>query len=143
MEDAYYMKMAFQEALVSAEKGEIPVGAVVVCEGRIIARCHNQTEMLNDVTAHAEILAITSASSYLGGKYLDKCTLFVTLEPCIMCAGAIAWSQIGTLVYGANDETRGYSNYSPGVLHPKTIVRGGIMKDECSKLLVDFFKTKR
>ena len=138
------MKMAFQEAQKAFDMGEIPVGAVVVCDGRIIARAHNQTELLTDVTAHAEILAITSASSHLGSKYLPDCALFVTLEPCLMCAGALAWAQIGRVVYGATDEKRGFMLFGgKSLLHPKTRLEMGIMENECAELLRDFFKNKR
>lgn len=138
------MKMALQEAQKAFDLGEIPVGAVVVCEGRIIARAHNQTELLTDVTAHAEILAITSASSHLGSKYLSDCTLFVTLEPCLMCAGALAWAQIGRVVYGATDEKRGFMLFGgKDLLHPKTRLEMGIMEYECAELMRDFFKNKR
>lgn len=138
-----FMRKALEEALIAAEEGEIPVGAVVVCKGRIIARAHNQTEKLNDVTAHAEMIAITMAASALGGKYLNECTLYVTLEPCTMCAGAIAWAQVGEIVYGAADPKRGFSRLTPGVLHPKTRVTSGILESECSLPLVNFFKEKR
>ena len=125
MTDIEYMKMALVEAQKAFEKDEVPIGAIVVCKGRIIARAHNLTEMLNDVTAHAEMQAITAAATNIGGKYLNDCTLYVTVEPCPMCAGAIAWSQLGKLVYGAEDEKRGYHRYAPDVLHPKTeVVRG-------------------
>lgn len=138
------MKMALQEAQKAFDMGEIPVGAVVVCEGRIIARAHNQTELLTDVTAHAEILAITSASSHLGSKYLPDCALFVTLEPCLMCAGALAWAQIGRVVYGATDEKRGFMLFGgKDLLHPKTRLEMGIMEYECAELMRDFFKNKR
>ncbi|MFN4257164.1 MAG: nucleoside deaminase [Saprospiraceae bacterium] len=142
--DTYFMKMALQEAQKAFDMGEIPVGAVVVCDGRIIARAHNQTELLTDVTAHAEILAITSASSHLGSKYLPDCALFVTLEPCLMCAGALAWAQIGRVVYGATDEKRGFMLFGgKDLLHPKTRLEMGIMEYECAELMRDFFKNKR
>lgn len=137
------MKKAFSEALAAAEKGEIPVGAVVVSNQKIIARAHNLTETLTDVTAHAEMQAITAASNLLGGKYLDDCTLYVTLEPCAMCAGALGWSQIGKIVFGAYDEKRGYRKFAPKALHPKTEVTGGVMEDECCEIMQDFFKQKR
>ncbi len=137
------MRLALAEAQASAEKGEIPVGTVVVCRDRIIARGHNLTETLNDVTAHAEMQAITSAASALGGKYLQECTLYVTLEPCVMCAGALGWAQLGRLVYGADDEKRGYSRFAPQALHPKTQVSKGILADECASLMSEFFKKKR
>ena len=141
--DEYFMKMAFSEALLAYEKGEIPVGAVVVSSGKIIARAHNLTETLNDVTAHAEMLAITAAANYLGGKYLNDCTLYVTLEPCTMCAGALNWSQIGKLVYGASDEKRGYKKIAEKSLHPKTKVIGGILETESIELMQEFFRQKR
>ena len=137
------MKMAFDEAKAAAAQGEIPVGAVVVCKGMVIARAHNMTETLTDVTAHAEMQAITAAASYLGGKYLDECTLFVTLEPCTMCAGAIGWSQLKRLVYGASDPKRGYTIFAPNALHPKTEVVKGVMADECAQIVQDFFRQKR
>lgn len=139
----FYMKKALEEARVAGEEGEIPVGAVVVCRDRIIARAHNQTERLNDVTAHAEMLAITSAASMLGGKYLNECTLYVTLEPCTMCAGALSWSQLKELVYGAPDPHRGYGRLSPVVLHPKTTVVSGVLEEECASLIKVFFQEKR
>ena len=141
--DTYFMKQAFAEALKALGKNEVPVGAVIVCNNQIIAKAHNMTETLKDVTAHAEMLAITAATEYLGGKYLNNCTLYVTLEPCSMCAGALNWAQIGRVVYGANDEKRGYSLFEPRLLHPKTEVIYGVMADEASELIVDFFKRKR
>lgn len=141
--DEYFMKQAFIEAQKASMKGEIPVGAVVVSEGRIIARAHNQTEQLNDVTAHAEVLAITSASAYLGSKYLNECTLYVTLEPCCMCAGALAWAQLKRLVYAAQDDRRGFMRFGLPMLHPKTKVEFGVMNEECSKLMKDFFVSRR
>jgi len=137
------MKQAILEAKKAAEKGEIPVGAVVVCENQIIARAHNQTELLNDVTAHAEMLAITAAADHLGNKYLHDCTLYVTLEPCPMCAGALGWAQFGKIVYGASDDKRGFMIYGKRMLHPKTKVEFGILNEECSELMVDFFAQKR
>lgn len=137
------MRKALEEAKRATEEGEIPVGAVVVCRGKIIARAHNETEKLNDVTAHAEMLATTMATAYLGGKYLNECTLYVTMEPCVMCAGALAWAQLGELVFGAPDPHRGYSRLSPPVLHPRTQVTGGILADECSETVKEFFKAKR
>lgn len=134
------MQQALQEARKAAEAGEVPVGAVVVCRDRIIARAHNLTETLNDVTAHAEMQAITAAANALGGKYLTDCTLYVTVEPCVMCAGAIAWSQMGKLVFGAVDEKRGYRRYAPQALHPKTEVVTGVKAEECAQLMKDFFK---
>lgn len=139
----HYMKMAIAEAKIAASKDEVPVGVVVVWRDRIIARGYNLTETLNDVTAHAEIQAITSAASAMGGKYLQDCTFYVTVEPCVMCAGALYWAQISGLVYGASDEKRGYSKISPDALHPKTTVISGVLKDECSALMSDFFKSKR
>ncbi len=137
------MRMALNEARQAFSEGEIPIGAVVVAQGRIIARAHNQTEMLRDVTAHAEMLAITSAAGQLGGKYLQQCTLYVTVEPCAMCAGALGWSQMGRIVYGAPEEKRGYRIYAPKALHPKAEVCGGVLADECKQLMVDFFKNRR
>ena len=142
-QDIRFMKMALDEAKAAAAEGEIPVGAIVVCKGMVIARAHNLTETLTDVTAHAEMQAITAAASYLGGKYLDQCTLYVTLEPCVMCAGAIGWSQLGRLVYGASDPKRGYSVFAPGALHPKTQITTGIMADECGGIVQEFFRAKR
>ena len=141
--DVKYMKAALAEAEKAFAVGEIPIGAVVVCNGAIIARCHNLTETLNDVTAHAEMQAITSAADYLGGKYLDECTLYVTVEPCPMCAGALAWAHIGRIVYGAEDEKRGYKRYAPDVLHPKTKVASGVCADEAADRMIKFFKGKR
>jgi tRNA(adenine34) deaminase len=142
--DSYFMKQAFAEAEKAYEAGEIPVGAVIVCEGRIIARAHNQTEQLTDVTAHAEILAITAAAGHLGSKYLPDCTLYVTLEPCVMCAGALAWAQMGRVVYGASDEKRGFmAAAGKSLLHPKTRLEMGVMEHECSVLMTSFFKQKR
>ncbi len=143
LDDEYFMRQALNEAKAAFDKKEVPVGAVVVCKGRIIARSHNLTEMLNDVTAHAEMQAITAAANILGGKYLVDCTLYVTLEPCPMCAGGLLWSQISKVVYGASDEKRGYSLFSPRILHPKTEIVGGILKEECAGLLVDFFRMNR
>lgn len=143
MDDTYFMKQALNEAREAARRGEVPVGAVVVCRDRIIARGHNLTEMLVDVTAHAEMQAITAAASSLGGKYLTDCTLYVTVEPCVMCAGAIGWSQLGRLVYGAPDEKRGYSRYAPQALHPKTEVVSGVMQEECAALMKQFFQARR
>lgn len=137
------MQQALQEARKAAEAGEVPVGAVVVCRDRIIARAHNLTETLNDVTAHAEMQAITAAANALGGKYLTDCALYVTVEPCVMCVGAIAWSQMGKLVFGAVDEKRGYRRYAPQALHPKTEVVTGVKAEECAQLMKDFFKKKR
>ena len=137
------MEMALYEAQKAAELGEIPVGAVVVCQDRVIAKTHNQTEQLNDVTAHAEIMAITAAAQFLGSKYLKDCTLYVTLEPCVMCAGALYWSQIGRIVFGASDEKRGYSLLNQKVLHPKTKVSRGVLEKEIQELLQKFFRQLR
>ena len=141
--DEYFMNEALKEAQKAATLDEVPVGAVVVCKNKIIARAHNLTERLNDVTAHAEMQAFTMASDYIGGKYLDKCTLYVTIEPCVMCAGAAFWTQLGKLVYGASDSKRGYSHVNPSVLHPKTAVISGILEEPCGKIVSDFFKNKR
>lgn len=137
------MKQALAEAKKAYERAEVPVGAVVVCRDRIIARAHNLTEALTDVTAHAEMQAVTAAASALGGKYLKDCTLYVTVEPCVMCAGAIAWAQMGRLVYGAEDDKRGYRKYAPDALHPKTVVTKGVLAEECSALMRDFFALRR
>ena len=142
-DDKYYMRQALMEAEKAAERDEVPVGAVVICRDRIIARAHNLTETLNDVTAHAEMQAITAAANYLGGKYLNDCTLYVTVEPCVMCAGAIAWAQLGRLVIGAMDDKRGYQKYAPQALHPKTVVIENVMAEECASLMKEFFKRKR
>lgn len=141
--DEHYMQQALLEAQKAAEEGEVPVGAVVVCQNRIIARAHNQTEQLGDVTAHAEMLALTAASNYLGSKYLDECTLYVTLEPCPMCAGALAWAQLGRLVYGAADEKRGFMRLGTQMLHPKTQIAYGVLIDKCSEQITQFFKLRR
>ena len=141
--DERYMRKALEEARRAFEADEIPVGAVVVCGDQIIARGHNLTEMLHDVTAHAEMQAITAAAEHLGGKYLDVCTLYVTVEPCIMCAGAIGWSQLGRLVYGASDPKRGFSFFAPKALHPKTKVVSGVLEEECGALMKEFFQRKR
>jgi tRNA(adenine34) deaminase len=143
MDDVHYMRQALLEAQKAAERGEIPVGAVIVCKDRIIARSHNLTETLTDVTAHAEMQAITAAAGTLGGKYLNECTLYVTVEPCVMCAGAISWSQIGRLVFGALDEKKGYMRYAPEALHPKTTVTTDILAEECATLMKTFFLAKR
>ena len=137
------MKQALLEAQKAQERGEVPVGAVVVCRNRVIARAHNLTETLNDVTAHAEMQAVTAAANALGAKYLNGCTLYVTVEPCVMCAGAIAWAQTGRLVFGAGDEKRGYRKYAPDALHPKTEVVSGVMADECAALMTAFFRKRR
>lgn len=142
-EDVRYMKQALEEARKAFDRGEVPVGAVVVSKGRVIARSHNLTEALNDVTAHAEMQAITSAANYLGGKYLTDCTLYVTVEPCVMCAGAIAWAQLGRLVYGASDEKRGFRRLAPTALHPKTVLLQGVLEDECAELMKTFFQQRR
>ncbi|MCQ2204509.1 MAG: nucleoside deaminase [Bacteroidales bacterium] len=141
--DETFMQAALREAHKALEAGEVPIGAVVVCNGQIVGRGHNQTEMLSDVTAHAEIIALTAATQTLGGKYLTDCTLYVTVEPCCMCAGALAWAQLSHLVYGASDDKRGYSRCQPSILHPKTTVTSGILAEQCSQLMVDFFATKR
>lgn len=138
-----YMRMALAEAQQAFDQGEIPVGVVVVCKDRIIARGHNLTETLNDVTAHAEMQAITAAASTLGGKYLQQCTMYVTVEPCVMCAGALGWAQLTTLVYGASDPKRGYSLVAPNALHPKTQVVRGVLEQECSALMTKFFQSLR
>lgn len=138
-----YMREALREAQCAAEEDEVPVGAVIVCRGRIIGRGHNMTERLNDPTAHAEMIAITAASEAMGGKYLNGCTLYVTVEPCPMCAGALAWSQIDRIVYGAIDPKRGYSLFSPSLLHPKTEVTAGVLAEECGTLVSEFFRRKR
>lgn len=142
-EDIIYMKQALAEANKAYSQGEIPIGAVVVCRGKIIARSHNLTELLHDVTAHAEMQAITAAAEHLGGKYLTDCTLYVTVEPCIMCAGALGWSQISRIVYGTPDEKRGYARFAPNALHPRTQVTSGVMAEECAELMQRFFKEKR
>jgi tRNA(adenine34) deaminase len=141
--DEYFMKQAFAEARLAAEENEAPVGAVIVSGDLIIARAHNQTERLNDPTAHAEMLAITAATGALGAKYLTDCRLYVTVEPCVMCAGAIAWAQLAALIYGATDEKRGYTTFAPNVLQPKTKVQGGVMESECATIMKFFFQNKR
>ncbi|MBP5537419.1 MAG: nucleoside deaminase [Bacteroidales bacterium] len=142
-EDINFMRQALAEAKAALAAGEVPIGAVITCNGRIIARGHNMTERLNDSTAHAEMIAITSATEALGGKYLQDCTLYVTVEPCPMCAAATAWAQLGRLVYGAPDPRRGYTLFSPSLLHPKTQVTSGILEDDCAPLVKEFFKNKR
>ena len=142
-DDKKYMQAALAEAQRAGDEGEVPIGAVVVCQGRIIARAHNLTETLNDVTAHAEMQAVTAAADNLGGKYLDVCTLYVTVEPCTMCAGALGWAQLGRLVYGASDPKRGYTVFAPNALHPKTEVTAGVMAEECGELVTNFFRNKR
>lgn len=141
--DEKFMRMALDEAQAAYDEGEIPIGAIVVCQGKIIARAHNMTETLHDVTAHAEMLAITSAADNLGGKYLTGCTLYVTVEPCVMCAGAIGWAQLSRIVYGASDEKRGYVRYAPKALHPKSEVVRGVLESDCRELMVSFFKGRR
>lgn len=143
LDDTYYMKEALKEAQKALQLDEVPIGAVVVCNGQIVGRGHNQTEMLADVTAHAEILALTAATQSLGGKYLTDATMYVTVEPCTMCAGALAWAQLGKLVYGACDEKRGYARLTPSPLHPKTQVVKGVMEKECRDLVLQFFNSKR
>lgn len=141
--DEQFMKRALQEAQAAFDEDEIPIGAVIVCQGRIISRAHNLTEMLHDVTAHAEMQAITSGANMLGGKYLKDCTIYVTVEPCVMCAGALGWAQVSKVVYGAKDEKRGYSKFAPGALHPRTTVISGILEEECKQLMQTFFEGKR
>ena len=141
--DTDYMKQAMAEARKAYAEDEVPIGAIIVCKGRIIARAHNLTETLNDVTAHAEMQAITAAAANIGGKYLNDCTLYVTVEPCPMCAGALAWAQIGRVVFGASDPKRGFSLFSPSLMHPKTEVVSGVLADECSNLVTEFFRNKR
>jgi tRNA(adenine34) deaminase len=141
--DTYFMNEAFKEAQKSFDADEVPVGAVIVAENKIIARGHNLTEQLNDVTAHAEMQTITSAANYIGGKYLNDCTLYVTLEPCLMCAGALHWTHITKIVYGASDDKKGFSKINQPVLHPKTVVVKGILEEQCSRILKDFFQKKR
>lgn len=143
LSDEYFMKQALNEARLAAEEGEVPIGAVIVCNDRIIARAHNQTERLNDPTAHAEMLAITSAVAMLGAKYLTGCTLYVTIEPCVMCAGALSWAQLSKVVYGASEEKRGFMKYAPDALHPKTVVVTGVMAEECAREMKEFFRNKR
>ena len=142
-DDMRYMKMALDEAARAYADDEVPVGAIVVCKGRVIARAHNLTETLTDVTSHAEMQAVTAAANYLGGKYLADCTLYVTVEPCVMCAGALGWAQLGRLVYGAPDDKRGYRRYAPEALHPKTEVVTGVMEHECAELMKRFFTKRR
>lgn len=141
--DEKFMREALAQAREAAAEGEIPIGAVICWKGRIIGRGHNMTEQLHDTTAHAEMIAITAASQTMGGKYLDECTLYVTVEPCPMCAGALAWSQVGRIVYGAPDVRRGYSLFSPSLLHPRTEAVGGLLSEECAALMLDFFRSKR
>jgi tRNA(adenine34) deaminase len=141
--DERYMRMALDEAHLAYEAGEIPIGAVVVCKDRVISRAHNLTETLCDVTAHAEMQAITSAANTLGGKYLTDCTLYVTVEPCTMCAGAIGWAQIPRIVYGAADEKRGFHEYAPKAMHPKATITTGVLEEECRQLMQEFFRSRR
>ena len=141
--DEHFMKEAFKEAQKAFDEDEVPVGAIIVCDNKIIARAHNMTERLNDVTAHAEMLAFTSATDFLGGKYLNECTLYVTLEPCVMCAGASYWTQLKKVVYGASDEKGGFSKHQENLLHPKTKIVNGIMKATCSEIILQFFEKKR
>lgn len=142
-DDAYFMRQAIAQARLGAAEGEIPVGAIVVSGGRIIARGHNQTERLNDVTAHAEIIALTAAANHLGDKYLHDCTLYVTLEPCPMCAGALNWAKASRIVYGASDDKRGFMRFGRELLHPKTVLELGILHEECGQLMTDFFRRRR
>ena len=142
-EDERMMQRALDEARIALTQGEVPIGAVIACRGRIMARAHNLTETLNDVTAHAEMQAITMAANELGGKYLQDCTLYVTVEPCTMCAGAIGWAQIPRIVYGCADEKRGYSRFAPQAFHPKAQVVGGVLEAECRQLMQDFFRQRR
>jgi len=141
--DVRYMRMALTEARDAFDKGEVPIGAIVVCQGRVIARAHNLTELLHDVTAHAEMQAITSASNLLGGKYLNDCTVYVTVEPCVMCAGALGWAQASRVVYGADDEKRGYRRFAPHALHPRCEVTRGVLEEECREMMQEFFRGKR
>ena len=141
--DERFMRMALSEARLAADADEVPVGAIIVCRDRVLAKAHNLTETLHDVTAHAEMQAITAAANALGGKYLDTCTLYVTVEPCVMCAGAIGWSQMGRVVYGAADPKRGFAAFAPQALHPKTQVTAGVLEAECAELMKTFFKSKR
>ncbi len=143
LSDEHFMKEAFKEAQKAFDEDEVPVGAIIVCDNKVIARAHNMTERLNDVTAHAEMLVFTSSTDYLGGKYLNECTLYVTLEPCVMCAGASYWTQLKKVVYGANDEKRGFRKHQENLLHPKTEIVSGIMQNECSEILKRFFDQKR
>lgn len=143
MTDEDYMRLALSEAQAAFDEGEIPVGAVVVNKGRVIARAHNQTETLHDVTAHAEMLAVTSAANLLGGKYLTDCILYVTVEPCTMCAGALGWAQVARVVYGASDPKRGYTSYAPHALHPKASTTSGVLEKECTTLMQEFFRFRR
>ena len=138
-----FMREALREAALAAAEDEVPIGAVIVWNGRVIAKGHNMTERLGDATAHAEMIAITAATEAVGGKYLNDCTLYVTVEPCPMCAGALAWAQIGSVVYGASDSKRGFSQFTPSLMHPKTVVVSGVLSDECSSTVTEFFRSKR
>ena len=142
-DDKYYMSLALDEAKKAFQANEVPIGAVIVCNGNVIARGHNLTETLTDVTAHAEMQSITAAAGGLGGKYLQNCTLYVTVEPCVMCAGALGWAQTGRVVFGTRDEKRGYQRFAPEALHPKATVTSGVLEEECRQLMLDFFRTKR
>ena len=141
--DAHFMREALREAQKAHEKDEVPIGCVIVLNNRVIARGHNLTETLNDVTAHAEMQCITAAENYLGAKYLNDCTIYITLEPCLMCAGALRWAQIGRIVFGAPDQKYGFGKYIENIVHPKTVISGGVMEQECSQILTAFFKKKR
>lgn len=141
--DESFMREALKEAKKAFHADEVPIGAVIVCDNRIIARAHNLTERLKDVTAHAEMQAFTAASEHLNGKYLNECTLYVTIEPCVMCAGASMWTQVGKIVYGAGDEKRGFMKYSKSILHPRTSITGGVLEEECSAIVKEFFRSKR
>ena len=141
--DEFFMRQAIEEAKKAMKKDEVPIGAVIVCQNQIIARAHNLCESLNDATAHAEMQAFTSASNYLSSKYLNDCRLFVTLEPCVMCAGASYWVRVGEIIFGASDKKKGFLTLNPNILHPSTKVKKGIYENECSQMLKDFFKTKR
>ncbi len=142
-QDEYFMRLALKEAVAAMDEGEIPIGAVVVCRDKVIARAHNLTETLHDVTAHAEMLAITAAANQIGGKYLQDCTLYVTVEPCVMCAGALGWAQMVRVVYGCEDIKRGFNTYAPHALHPKAETTKGVLKEECAELMQSFFRQKR
>ena len=141
--DEYFMRLALKEAEMALSENEIPIGAVIVANGKVIARAHNQTETLHDVTAHAEMLAITAAANQLGGKYLSGCTLYVTVEPCVMCAGAIGWAQLSRIVYGWGEEKRGFSRFAPQALHPRATITAGVLENDCKAVMQDFFKRKR
>ena len=141
--DEYFMRLALKEADMALSENEIPIGAVIVANGKVIARAHNQTETLHDVTAHAEMLVITTAANQLGGKYLSGCTLYVTVEPCVMCAGAIGWAQLSRIVYGCREEKRGFSRFAPQALHPRATITAGVLENDCKAVMQDFFKRKR